>query len=101
MQPARELADLLQPGGELVDRELEQRVAVVRRLAQPAEGQQHGGEPLLRAVVEVALDPLPLGVGDLDEPRARGAQLRLGLLSVGDVAQVAGEGRRARAGRSA
>ena len=37
----------------------------------------------------------PFGVGDLDESRARGAQLRFVALPVGDVAQVAGERRRA------
>ena len=63
--------------------------------------QQHGREPLLRAVVEVALDPPPLGVGDLDETGARGAELVLGALAVGDVAQVAGERRRRRAARCA
>ena len=37
------------------------------------EGQRH--EPRLRAVVQVALQPPPLGVAGLDDPRARGAQL--------------------------
>ena len=37
-------------------------------------------QPLLGAVVEVALDPAPLRVAGLDDPRAGGAQLRdLGL----------------------
>ena len=65
-----------------------------RGLAQAAEREEDRGQALLRAVVEVALDPMPLGVGDLDEPRARGAQLRFRPLSLGDVPEVRGEGRR-------
>ena len=45
-----------------------------RRLREPqvvGERQQ----PLLRAVVEVALEPAPLGVAGLDDARPRGAQL--------------------------
>ena len=37
------------------------------------ERQRH--QPLLRAVVEVALEPATLDVGGLDEPEPRGAQL--------------------------
>ena len=97
MQAARELADLLEPGRELVDRDVEQRVRAPPALARAGRGMSStDGEPLLRAVVEVALDALALGVGDLDEPRARGPQLRLGPHAVGDVAQVAGERRRPR-----
>ena len=81
------------PVGELVDRELEQLGASsATRAAGRAE--QDGGEPLLRAVVQVALDALPLVVGDLDEPRAGGAQLLARPHALGDVAQVAGEDRR-------
>ena len=47
----------------------------------------------LRAVVEIALDPLALSVRHLDEPRARRLQLVRGRHPVGDVAQVAGERR--------
>ena len=102
MEPARELAQLVQAGGELLDRGVEQRgVAVVGRVAQPADGEQHRREPLLRAVVEVALDAPALGVGDLDESCARCAQLRFVALPVGDVAQVARERRQAREARSA
>ena len=59
-----------------------------------AEPERDRDEALLRAVVEVALEPPPLGVADLDEPRARGGELlvRVGVgqrLSdeVGEVAQ--------------
>ena len=93
VQPARELADVLEPGGEFVDRAVEQRVALVRRLAQATEVEQHR-QPLLRAVVKIALDSAALGVGDLDEPGTRGAQLLLRALAVGDVSEVSGERRR-------
>jgi hypothetical protein len=46
--------------------------------------------------VEVALDALALGIGDLDQTRARGAQLVVGSYALGDVPEVTGEGRRAR-----
>jgi hypothetical protein len=38
--------------------------------AQAPEAQQHGGDALLCAVVEVALDALALRVGHLDQARA-------------------------------
>ena len=79
MQAARQLAELLEPGRELVDRE--RRAAAsgsATRARMRPRREQHRGEPLLRAVVEVALDALPLGVGDLDEAGARRAQLALG-----------------------
>src|SRR5436190_3904564 len=92
MQAARELAELVQPSGELVDRLLEQ-IRALGRVMQPAEIQQDRGEPLLRAVVEIALNALALGVRDLDEARPRGAKLLLGSAPVGDVPEVAGERR--------
>ena len=53
-------------------------------VARHPEGERERHEPLLRAVVEVALEPAALAPADLDEPRARrahllhlGAQLRL------------------------
>ena len=48
-------------------------------------------EPLLRPVVEVALELAARLVRRLHDPRARGAHLGLGLLAVGDVAHVPGE----------
>ena len=67
-----------------------------RRLAarQP-QRQRQADEPLLRAVVQVALEPRAGRVGGVDDPRARRAQLRLGPPARGDVAQVADEQRRA------
>ena len=47
-------------------------------------------QPLLRAVVEVALEPPPLVVAGRDDPRARGAQLLLLLLAQRDV-EAAGD----------
>src|SRR4051794_34088357 len=95
MEPARQLAQLVEAGGELLDRSVEQLGAsIVGGVAQAADREQHRRESLLRAVVEVALDAPALCVGDLDETRARGAELRLVALPVGDVPQVARERRR-------
>ena len=44
------------------------------RLREP-QCERERDEPLLRAVVQVALEPPALGVGGLDEPRARPLQL--------------------------
>lgn len=68
-----ELADLLQAGGELVDRYVDQRRALLGGLPDSTEREEDSGEPLLGTVVKVALDALTLGVGDLEEPRAGGA----------------------------
>ena len=46
---------------------------------------------LLCPVVEVALEPPPLGVRCLDEPCPGRTHLGLGALAVGDVADEAGE----------
>ena len=80
MQAGGELADLLQARGELVDRELEQRRVLLGGRADPAEAEQRRGEPLLCTIVEVALDPDSFGVGDVDQARARGAQIRIALV---------------------
>ena len=97
MQTARQHPQLVEPGGELVDDGVEHLpVAVDGLRAETPDRQQDRGEPLLRPVMEVALDPPPLCVGDLDETSARGAELGLGALAIGDVPQVAGERRRAR-----
>ena len=77
MQTARQLPQLVEPGRELVDDGVEHLpVAVDGVRAETPDRQEHRREPLLRAVVEVALDPPPLGVGDLDQPGARGAAAR-------------------------
>ena len=77
MDPARELAQLL-------DRELELEGGLVRGfdrfaipvaglepLAQEPQRQGERNEPLLRAIVQVALEPSSFLVGRLDDPRAR------------------------------
>jgi hypothetical protein len=50
------------------------RIALELRLGQ-AEGHRDRDEPLLRAVVEVALDSPPLRFRRLDQTRPRGLQL--------------------------
>ena len=47
---------------------------------------QRPHQPLLRAVVQVAADPAPLGVGGGDDPRARGRDL-VRLQALGEVAE--------------
>ena len=78
MDPASELAELLQCGIELGarDRELARRrgVRLETRLEKP-KAQRERDEPLLGAVVKIALDASPRGVRGLDDPRARGGQL--------------------------
>ena len=59
--------------------------------ARHAELEPQLHEPLLRAVVEVVLELPARLVRRLDDPRARGAHLGLGLLALGDVAHVSGE----------
>ena len=70
VQAPRQLPELLQAGRELVDRQVEQLAGAAVVAAQPAETEQNRGQPLLSSVVEVSLDPSPLGVRDLDEPCA-------------------------------
>ena len=63
---------------ELVDPRVDERgrLRVVRETpAAEVEAEEEGDQPRLRAVVEVALEPSPLGVACLDDPLARGAQL--------------------------
>ena len=78
MDPASELAELLECGVELGarDRELARRrgVRLETRLETP-EAQRQRDEPLLGAVVKVALDPSARRVRGLDDPRSRGGQL--------------------------
>ena len=78
--PARELAQLLEARGELLARRLEQRASAARdrpraRLRASRSCQRERDEPLLGAVVEVALEPAPLGVAGLDDAGARRGQL--------------------------
>ena len=66
MDAARQVAQLLQREVRLLARLAHQlggsRVAVVGALLGHAQVQRERDEPLLRAVVQVALDPPPLGV---------------------------------------
>ena len=72
----RELAQLVERGAQL-------RVGCVEALggraaelrAQQSQREREHDEPLLGAVVEVALEPPPLGVAGLDDARPRRAQL--------------------------
>ena len=74
MDAAGELAQLVQRCGELVARLGRELLALGRVAADRALGstqlQRDGDEALLRAVVEVALEPPALGVAGLDDPRA-------------------------------
>ena len=87
MEAADELADLLEGERELALGGLEQLghgFGLAFELpADQVQEQRDADEPLLRAVVEVALDPPPLGIAGGDDPRARlahvadrGVQLR-------------------------
>ncbi len=76
---ARELAQLLDGGLRVYARLRDQRERALRvageaRLGE-AEGDGHRDHALLRAVVQVALDAAPLGVGGRDDALARGAQV--------------------------
>ena len=102
MDPAGQLAQLGGGRRERLADPLERgtgrlRVALGQAAREP-HVQRERDEPLLRAVVEVALDPAAGVVGGLDDARARGAQLRgpgrldllpaqrlLGLAPLGDV----------------
>ena len=74
MHAARELAQLADGDLQLIDRGVEHsRARAGRRRAAlgGAQLQRERDEPLLRAVVEVPLDPAPLGVAGRDDPRPR------------------------------
>ena len=98
MDAAGQLAQLVEPLGELLLRrgqELARRGRVLlERRADHAQVERDRHEPLLRAVVEVALEPPALGVAGLDDARARGGELLVGVGvgerlrdQVGEVAQ--------------
>ena len=96
MDPARELAQLLERLRQLLAGALERR-ARLGLVAAAAGGEpqveRERDEPLLRAVVQVALEPAALGVARLDDPRARGgeilARLRVGERLAGQLGEVA------------
>ena len=106
MDPAGELAQLL-------DGHLQLRCGLVGRgdrvgianppgrepASEPPERQRDRDEPLLRAIVQVALEPPSLLVGGLHDPRPRAADLRL---DGADIREVADDRRhlvRVRSGR--
>ena len=85
MQPARQLAQLRERLLELRADRAKQR-ARLRRIAVElafgqADGERQADEPLLGAVVKVALQATALGVAGLDDARARSRELlaRLGV----------------------
>ena len=89
MEAARKLAELLERERKLFPRpaeDLRRRLGIDPEpgLGEP-EGERERDEALLGAVVEVPLEPPPLGVGRVDEARARPAQLFLVALSRRDV----------------
>ena len=80
---AGELAQLVQGAGGLGGQSLELRCQLVslgrhRRFRQ-LQFQSEGDQPLLGAVMQIALDALPRLVGGGHDPGARGGQLRLAL----------------------
>ena len=79
MDPACELSQLLQRLGELVDGRADQLLRERWVFADAAldhpQLQRDRDESLLRAVVQVALEPAPLCVAGGDDALARGAQL--------------------------
>ena len=90
MQPAHELADLLERECELGLGRVDQlrhlgRVGLEAALDQ-VEMERDGHEPLLGAVVQVALDTAPLGVAGGDDPRPGVGQIPHRATQLGDVA---------------
>ena len=79
MDAARELAQLRERGVELVAGALEQLVGrervLVQLRARDPDVERHRHEPLLGAVVQVALEPAALLEADAEHPLARAAQL--------------------------
>ena len=79
MDAARERAQLLERahdlGVGLVEELLDALASSPSAAARELERQPDPEQPLLGAVVEVALEPPPLGVPRLDDARARGAHL--------------------------
>ena len=97
MEPARELAQLLEPGVELAGGVLHQLgrllPVLVELCLRDAEQQRRRDEPLLGAVVEVALEPPPLLVAGPDDPGSRRLQILPGLCARdGERDQVAERG---------
>ena len=90
MEAAHELADLLERERELGLRRVDQlrhlgRIGLEAALDQ-VQMERDGHEPLLGAVVQVALDAAPLGVAGGDDPRAGVGQVAHRAAQLGDVA---------------
>ncbi len=83
MDAASQLAQLREPAGELVlglDENLPRGPRITLELrGDHAQLKGDRDEPLLSAVVQVALEPHAFGVADLDEPRPRCGQLLVGV----------------------
>jgi hypothetical protein len=79
MDAARQLAQLLDGGLRLLARLRDELGCGLRIGLEPllgeAERDGHRDHPLLRTVVQVALDPPPLGVGRREDALARAAQV--------------------------
>jgi hypothetical protein len=94
MDPARELAQLVQAGGELARGLLQQRhqLRVGRAIARQPQQQRQPDEPRLRPVVQVALELPPRGVAGRHHPRPRLPQLLQALAQlVGEMHDVAAQ----------
>ncbi len=83
MDPMSELTELLEPERQLVARLRDQLRRGRRVLGEPrprdAKPERERDQPLLCTVVEVPLEPPPLGVAGLDDARTRRRQLLTGL----------------------
>ena len=83
MEAAGELAQVLEPGVELAGRVLDQLAAggdvLLQLHLRDPEQERRRDEPLLRAVVQVALEPPPLLVAGPDDAGTRGLQVLAGL----------------------
>src|SRR5438034_9585248 len=99
MDPARELPQLLEGDRELYLGLVEEPLrelgigCLALRCQSQLEGQRD--QLLLRAVMEIPLEAPPLRVRRLDQPRPRRPELRLCAFAVVDIAEKAGEHRRA------
>ena len=94
---AGELAQLLdrelELSGRLVggsDRVRVPATGVIEALPKQPQGQRQGHQPLLRAIVQVALEPSSLLVGGFDDACARAADLGFGCALIGEIADDRG-----------
>jgi hypothetical protein len=79
VDPLSELSQLLERLRELVRGDRDVLLGLVRRVAdlrlREPQADRQRNQPLLGAVVQVPLQPAPLGVARLDDPQPRGRQL--------------------------